>query len=316
MVTTERLQPDAAGIARAAELLRLGELVAFPTETVYGLGGDATNAEAVARIFEAKERPSFNPLIAHVAEVGQATDLIELPEAGKRLASAFWPGPLTLVAPLKPGVEIAGLATAGLSTIALRVPASRLANRLLREAGRPVAAPSANPSGGISPTRAEHVLNGLGGKFAAVLDGGVCEVGLESTILGFEEDTVVLLRPGGLTVERIEDVLGRCLKHFDGTDVTAPGQLASHYAPNARVRLNAQRTNHDELFLTFGSGDTGDLSLSPTGDLSEAAARLFESLHSLDAQSAGRTIAVAPIPEEGLGIAINDRLRRAAAPRD
>ncbi|MEM7686342.1 MAG: L-threonylcarbamoyladenylate synthase [Pseudomonadota bacterium] len=315
MRTTERLQPDYSGIDRAAELLLCGELVAFPTETVYGLGGDATNGQAVAGIYQAKGRPSFNPLIAHVADVQQGMDLIALPEAGLKLAEAFWPGPLTLVAPKKPESEVSGLVTAGLETLAVRVPSADLPRALLRAVGRPVAAPSANLSGRISPTRAEHVLDGLDGRIAAVLDGGSCDVGLESTILGFAGEDVNVLRPGGLAIEQVEAVIGRPVTSHDEGRITAPGQLASHYAPRAPLRLNAQNAQPGEVFLSFGEGSTGAMSLSPEGELAEAAANLFDYLHLLDDIAQGRTIAVGPIPERGLGLAINDRLRRAAAPR-
>ena len=324
VIETERLAPNAPGVARSATLLADGALVAFPTETVYGLGADATNGRAVAAIFEAKGRPRFNPLIVHVASREAAEELVELPEAGRRLAAAFWPGPLTLVAPKAAGAGIAELATAGLPTLAVRVPAHPLALALLRTVGRPVAAPSANPSGRISPTSADHVLEGLGGRIAAVLDGGPCEVGLESTIIGVAGETAVLLRPGGLPTEAVEAALGdRLAAHAGG--ITAPGQLASHYAPRARLRLNAEAPRPGELWLGFGrcedegvgEGESAGLNLSPTGDLHEAAANLFAQLRALDARAVpGQVIAVAPVPERGLGRAINDRLARAAAPRD
>jgi L-threonylcarbamoyladenylate synthase len=319
MSETERLAPDEAGIARAAELLAGGALVAFPTETVYGLGADATDARAVAAIFAAKHRPHFNPLIAHLASRGAAEALVELPEAGRRLAAAFWPGPLTLVAPIRAGAGIAELATSGLPTLAVRVPSHPLALALLRAVGRPVAAPSANPSGRVSPTTAEHVLEGLGGRIAAVLDGGPCAVGLESTIVGLAGERPALLRPGGLPAEAIEAALGARLA-APGGGISAPGQLASHYAPVARLRLNAEAPRPGELWLGFGPGQDAragaTLNLSPTGDLQEGAANLFAHLRSLDARAGpGRTIAVAPVPERGLGRAINDRLARAAAPR-
>lgn len=312
---TLRLASDAAGIAKAADLLRSGRLVAFPTETVYGLGADATDGRAVATIYEAKGRPSFNPLIAHVAGAERAFDLIHLPDAGRKLAEAFWPGPLTLVGALNNG-EVSELVTAGLPTLAVRVPAHPLAQRLLSKVGRPVAAPSANPSGKISSTTAEHVLNGLGGRIDAVLDDGPCEVGLESTIIGFEGDVPVLLRPGGLPIEEIEFCLGMKVAVSTSGEITAPGQLSSHYAPGSPIRLNAAAHEKGEVYLSFGDAPEGDLSLSAEGDLTEAAAGLFRCLHEADAIAQGRTIAVAPIPETGLGIPINDRLRRAAAPRD
>lgn len=313
MDATLRLAADEAGVSRAAALLRAGRTVAFPTETVYGLGADATNGMAVAKIFEAKGRPRFNPLIVHVPSASHAHDLIALPEPGQRLAEAFWPGPLTLVAPMRERSEIAGLVTAGLTTLAVRVPAHPLAQRLLRDCARPIAAPSANPSGKVSPTTADHVLEGLSGRIAAVLDGGPCAVGLESTIVGFQGDRAVLLRPGGCPAEALEAALGNHLHDRDSTTITAPGQLESHYAPGAALRLNAA-PSAGELFLGFGPG-AADLNLSEKGDLREAAANLFSHLRALDARAGGRVIAVAPIPDEGLGRAINDRLIRAAAPR-
>jgi L-threonylcarbamoyladenylate synthase len=316
MDKTDLIAPDDAGIARAAGMLLAGELVAFPTETVYGLGADATNERAVRKIFEAKGRPGFNPLIVHVADIWAAEALIDLPEAGRKIAQAFWPGPLTLVAPMKPGAGIAPSVTAGLDTLAVRVPANRIARELLRIVERPIAAPSANPSGRISPTTAAHVRDGLEGRIAAVLDGGPCIVGLESTIVGFEDGQAVLLRPGGVEVEDIATVTGITVGGRAGTAINAPGQLASHYAPEARLRLDAEGPEPGELWLGFGPGPEEGLSLSATGDLREAAARLFACLRTLDAQATpGQVIAVARIPEEGLGRAINDRLRRAAAPR-
>jgi L-threonylcarbamoyladenylate synthase len=309
---TATLTADAAGIARAAALLRAGELVAFPTETVYGLGGDATDDRAVARIFAAKDRPRFNPLIAHVADVAAAQQLVEWSDLADRLARAFWPGPLTLVLPLRRDAGVSLLVTADLPTLAVRVPAHPVARALLAAVGRPVAAPSANPSGRISPTMAAHVLAGLTGRIAAVLDGGACAVGLESTILGLTPDPV-LLRAGGVPSEALAAVLGHPAALHQGGTITAPGQLASHYAPGARVRLDAMAPGPDEVLLGFGAMDC-TLNLSVTGDLTEAAANLFRHLHTLDALSPAG-IAVAPIPDTGLGRAINDRLRRAAAPR-
>jgi len=309
----EVLSPSAAGLDRAAELLGRGELVAFPTETVYGLGADARNAQAVAGIFEAKNRPSFNPLIVHVPDVETAKRYVEWTPRANLLANAFWPGPLTLVLPLRPGSGIADLVTAGLDTLAIRVPAHLTARALLRRFGGPVAAPSANPSGRISATTAAHVVAGLGPRIAAVLDDGPCTVGLESTILGFDNGPE-LLRPGGLSGEEIEAVLGQTLMHrAAGAALNAPGQMQSHYAPGAPVRLNATHAEPGEVLLGFGPMDC-DLNLSETADLREAAANLFGHLHRLDATS--RPIAVAPIPQTGLGRAINDRLARAAAPRE
>ena len=316
---TERLGPDEAGIARAAALLARGLPVAFPTETVYGLGAVAADGGAVARIFEAKGRPRFNPLIVHLPDAAAAEALAAMDATARRLAEAFWPGPLTLVVPLKPGAPVSDLVTAGLATVALRVPAHPVARALLRAAG-PLAAPSANPSGKVSPTTACHVLEGLSGRIAAVIDAGSCDVGLESTILGLGRQGPVLLRPGGLAVEEIEAALGRPLARAEG-GITAPGQLASHYAPAARLRLNAEAPREGEAWLGFGPGPalapgTPARSLSPAGDLREAAASLFAHLRALDAATPpGGTIAVAHIPDEGLGRAIADRLRRAAAPR-
>ncbi|NVO57901.1 threonylcarbamoyl-AMP synthase [Rhodobacteraceae bacterium B1Z28] len=312
-IGTHDLTADPAGIAYAADLLRQGLLVAFPTETVYGLGGDARNGQAVAGIYEAKGRPSFNPLIAHVASVQAARRFVEWSDMAQQLADAFWPGPLTLVLPLRDGHRISSLVTAGLDTLAVRVPAHPAARLLLAEFDGPVAAPSANPSGQISPTTADHVRAGLGGRIAAILDDGPCGVGLESTIVGLAGEPA-LLRPGGVALEQIEDVLKTRLHlHQSGDLLTAPGQLQSHYAPDAPVRLNAGVRQGDEVLLGFGSVDC-DLNLSSTGDLSEAAANLFAALHTLN--KTGRPIAVSPIPDHGLGAAINDRLRRAAAPRD
>jgi L-threonylcarbamoyladenylate synthase len=312
-MNTVTLSASAADLARAAAFLRAGALVAFPTETVYGLGADARSDTAVARIFEAKGRPRFNPLIVHVADAATAQRHVQWSDTADRLAAAFWPGPLTLALPLCEGHGISPLVTAGLDTLAVRVPAHRAAQGLLRAFDGPVAAPSANPSGRISPTTAGHVLAGLAGKIAAVVDDGPCAVGLESTILDLT-GIPTLLRPGGLSAEDIETVIGQPLARPEAdAPLSSPGQLASHYAPGAAVRLNATRAAKDEVLLGFGPMEC-DLNLSATGDLTEAAANLFGHLHRLDALA--RPIAVAPIPETGLGRAINDRLRRAAAPRD
>ena len=311
---TKRLAADPDGIAEAAEGLRSGALVAFPTETVYGLGADARNGKAVAGIYEAKGRPAFNPLIVHVPSIDMAMRLGRFDETADRLAQAFWPGPLTLVLPLSDEAGLSSLVTAGLGSVALRVPAHPLAQDLLTAADCPVAAPSANPSGRLSPTTADHVLDGLGGRIDAVLDGGPCDVGLESTIIACGPDGPRLLRPGGLPVEALEACLGAPIPHVEaGGKVEAPGQLESHYAPGAALRLNADAPRAGERFLGFGPIG-GDLTLSATGDLAEAAANLFGHLRDLDGGPQSR-IAVAPIPDKGLGRAINDRLRRAAAPR-
>ncbi|KEJ88769.1 L-threonylcarbamoyladenylate synthase [Sulfitobacter donghicola] len=310
---TQHLTATPADIDRAAALLRDGELVSFPTETVYGLGADARKGESVAAIYEAKGRPSFNPLIVHLAEVSIAKTYVDWSDTADQLAHSFWPGPLTLVLPLRQGHSLSPLVTAGLPTVALRVPAHPTAQKLLATFGGPVAAPSANPSGRISPTTAQHVLSGLDGRIAAVVDDGPCNVGLESTIIGLQGDKAVLLRAGGLPSEEIEAVLGYSLALPETNSITAPGQLTSHYAPNGAVRLNATCAKKGELMLGFGP-IKGVLNLSENGDLIEAAANLFGHLHQLDKM--GGPIAVAPIPMHGLGRAINDRLNRAAAPRD
>ena len=309
---TERLTPSAPDLKHAADLLHHGALVSFPTETVYGLGADARQGEAVAGIYAAKGRPSFNPLIVHLGDTASAQKYVEWSAAAANLARAFWPGPLTLVLPLRKNHDLSPLVTAGLSTVALRVPAHPTAQALLKQFAGPVAAPSANPSGRISPTTANHVFAGLEGRIAAVVDDGHCTVGLESTIIGFDGDKPLLLRAGGLPTEDIEAVLRITLAHPQNDDITAPGQLTSHYAPNGAVRLNATAPRNDELMLGFGDV-AGALTLSADGNLTEAAANLFGHLHELDAM--GGTIAVAPIPMHGLGLAINDRLKRAAAPR-
>jgi L-threonylcarbamoyladenylate synthase len=312
---TVTLPPDAEGIAEAARLLAAGELVAFPTETVYGLGGDARDDRAVARIYEAKGRPSFNPLIVHLPDLVAVERIAHVGPKARMLAQAFWPGPLTLVLPLRDGAGISPLVTAGLETVAVRVPEHPLAQRLLRAFGGPLAAPSANPSGRVSPTQARHVLEGLAGRIAAVLDGGPCAVGLESTIL-LADPEPVLLRPGGLPVEAVEAALGVTVATGgDAGKPTSPGQLASHYAPEALVRLGASEARDGELLVGFGTVK-GTLTLSDSGDLVEAASRLFQTLREADRLAGpGGRIAFAPVPETGLGRAINDRLRRAAAPR-
>lgn len=312
---TDLLLPDAAGLAHAARLLAAGELVAFPTETVYGLGADAGSDAAVARIFAAKGRPRFNPLIVHVASLDAARRIAVFDARAERLAAAFWPGPLTLVLPLRDGADISPLVTAGLSSVALRMPAHPVARALLTAFGGPVAAPSANPSGRVSPTRAAHVMAGLSGRIAAVIDGGACQVGVESTILGLV-DGPRLLRPGGVPAEALEACLGVPLPgEADPARPSAPGQLASHYAPAARVRLNVTTPTAGSVWIGFGPGSAGAaLNLSESGDLVEAAANLFHSLRAADERAAD-LIEIAPIPDHGLGRAINDRLRRAAAPR-
>jgi L-threonylcarbamoyladenylate synthase len=314
MNPTETLDASAAGIARAADLLRQGQLVAFPTETVYGLGGDARDDLAVARIFDAKGRPRFNPLIVHVPDLAAAEGFASFDDRARTVAAAFWPGPLTLVLPLRADSGLSPLVTADLDSVAIRVPAHPVAQALLRAFGGPLAAPSANPSGRVSPTRAAHVLEGLSGRIAAVVDGGACAVGVESTILGLT-GTPALLRAGGVPVESLEPMLGPLAVGGNSHKPTAPGQLASHYAPAASVRLDATDWQQGEIRVGFGAGPC-DLNLSPAADPVEAAANLFHTLREADrlAGPEGR-IAFAPIPETGLGRAINDRLRRAAAPR-
>ncbi len=313
-LTTRILSPAAADLAVAAQILTKGGLVAFPTETVYGLGADARNDTAVAGIYAAKGRPSFNPLIVHVADIAAAHRICEFDTVAERLASAFWPGALTLVLPLRENAGISKLVTAGLGTVAVRMPDHPVGQGLLSAFGGPVAAPSANLSGRISPTTAAHVLAGLDRRIDAVIDGGPSGLGLESTIVRCG-NRPALLRAGGIPLEALEACLGASLiTEFDAALPASPGQLASHYAPKGSVRLNATTVAPDETLLGFGKVDAA-LNLSPVGNLVEAAARLFDYLHRLDAMGV-RKIAVSPIPDRGLGLAINDRLRRAAAPRD
>jgi L-threonylcarbamoyladenylate synthase len=300
---TRTLPFDAESVAEAARLIAMGQCVAVPTETVYGLAADATNGAAVAGIYATKGRPSFNPLIVHVPDLAAAEAIAEFDDTARDLAARYWPGPLTLVLPVRAESGIASLVTAGLSTIAIRCPAHPAMQALLKACGKPLAAPSANASGSISPTRAEHVARSLSGRVPLILDAGPCAVGLESTIVAVGEDgRLRLLRPGpvdlGLAVE-------------EGGAIEAPGQLASHYAPSKPVRLNAGVAEADEWLIGFGVV-LGDDCLSARGDLAEAASRLFDALHRADASDRAR-IAVAPVPSEGLGVAINDRLSRAAA---
>ena len=323
---TQILPAGGHAVAEAARCLTEGGLVAFPTETVYGLGADATQAPAIARLYEAKGRPSFNPLIAHVADLAAARQIAHFDATATRLAEAFWPGPLTLVLPKTDNCPVAELATAGLDTVAIRVPAHGIARDILRAFGGAVVAPSANISGHVSPTTAAHVANDLTGRVDLILDGGPVEVGVESTIVACF-DVPMLLRPGGLPREAIERVLGRALQRLpedavnDDAQPLAPGMLASHYAPRTPVRLNATSVEPDEALLAFGdAGIDGAkaakavMNLSAASDLAEAAANLFGYLRALDARLA-RTIAVMPVPHHGLGEAINDRLRRAAIGR-
>lgn len=309
-----------AALSAAASALRAGELVAFPTETVYGLGADASNGQAVARIFEAKGRPRFNPLIVHVPSLEHAEQLAHFTPTAWLLAQAFWPGPLTLVLARRANCGLSELVTAGLDTVAIRVPDHPLARALLIETGRPLAAPSANRSGHVSATQARHVEADLGPQLAMVLDGGATAHGIESTVLDVTGESAVLLRAGAMPAETLEAVLRRPLiRQLDGGDKpVSPGQLASHYAPSAAVRLNAKTIEPGEALLAFGptplASKGPSINLSRAGDLIEAASNLFAALRALDASGA-TTIAVMPIPEHGLGEAINDRLNRAAAPR-
>jgi len=324
---TPVLPANAAAVAEAARALREGGLVAFPTETVYGLGADATNAAAIALLYQAKGRPAFNPLIAHVGDLAAAREIGRFDAAALRLAEAFWPGPLTLVLPKTDACAVADLATAGLDTVAIRIPAHPVARDILRGLGRPVVAPSANLSGHVSPTTAAHVHSDLDGRIDLIVDGGAVAVGVESTIVGIFDEPM-LLRPGGLPRADIERVLGRPLKQLpadaesDSGQPLAPGMLASHYAPSTRVRLGAISIAPGEALLAFGSDAVSGIdaaaavmNLSACGDLAEAAANLFGYLRALDAKAA-RGIAVMPIPDDGLGEAINDRLRRAAVGRE
>ncbi len=310
---------DPESIGEAARLLRAGNLVAFPTETVYGLGADACNDRAVAAIFEAKGRPQFNPLIAHIVDLQAAEQEAVFDGPARRLAEAFWPGPLTLVLPRRRASRLSLLVSAGLDTVALRVPSAPVAQALLQAFDGPIAAPSANRSGRISPTRADHVAAELGNQVSLILDGGPCATGLESTIVSVTKDRISLLRPGPITPAQLTEATGLPVATpASGGPVTAPGQLESHYAPHARLRLNARSAEAGEALLAFGpDAPAAALSsnLSPSGDLTEAAANLFSMLRALD--NAGHEfIAVMPIPNEGLGLAINDRLSRAAAPRE
>jgi L-threonylcarbamoyladenylate synthase len=317
---TRLLPAGPAGIAEAATILRAGGLVAFPTETVYGLGALAADPSAVANIYRAKERPSFNPLIAHVANLDAARCEGRFDSRAEQLAQAFWPGPLTLVLPVADTASVCDLARAGLDSVALRVPANALARTLIAAAKGPVAAPSANLSGHVSPATAAHVLADLNGRIGAVLNGGACPVGVESTIVSLLDGTPRLLRPGAVPRAEIERALGQSLAGAadDADAPLAPGSLVSHYAPRAAVRLDAETLGEGEAGLDFGGRFAASagaaLDLSPRGDLAEAAANLFSMLRALDASGA-RRIAVAPIPHDDLGEAINDRLRRAAAPR-
>jgi L-threonylcarbamoyladenylate synthase len=317
-------EPERA-IGEASRVLGAALPVAIPTETVYGLAADATRAEAISTIYETKGRPQFNPLICHVSDIAMAERYAVFDPVSRRLAETFWPGPLTIILPLKPGSAIHPLATAGLETVGLRCPAG-FARNLIRAFDRPLAAPSANTSGKISPTSAAHVMDDLGEKLVLIIDGGASPVGVESTIVRVDPETgmILLLRPGGLAADEIASAAGRDLQRREGPAaiIEAPGMLASHYAPGAAVRLNARSVEPGEALIRFGGADipgmekaAANLDLSPSGDLAQAAANLFEYLKRADASGAQR-IAVTAIPDQGLGEAINDRLARAAAPRD
>jgi L-threonylcarbamoyladenylate synthase len=312
---TELRTADAAAIAAAAKALKRGALVAFPTETVYGLGANATDDAAVAGIFAAKGRPKFNPLIVHVRDYEHAAEHGRFPSLARDLAAAFWPGPLTLVVPRRERCELSLLVSAGLDTVAMRAPSHAIAQQLLIESRLAIAAPSANPSGRLSATSARDVAGALDGEVDLILDGGACPVGIESTVIGFEGETAVLLRPGAIARSELEPITGALQSPKQGR-IASPGMLESHYAPNAKLRLDAKHAKRGEALLAFGP-DAPEaeivLNLSPRGDTREAAANLFAMLRRLDAKS--EAIAVLPIPDEGLGEAINDRLRRAAAPR-
>lgn len=317
-----RTDPDAA-LLRAEEVLSQGFPVAIPTETVYGLAADATNPDAISRIYEMKGRPRFNPLICHVSDLAMAEEYVTFDPLSRRLAEAFWPGPLTLILPLKENAKVHALASAGLDTLGVRMP-DGFSRKVIARFGRPLAAPSANTSGKISPTKAEHVEADLGGKLTLILDAGPAEIGLESTILKVEGARIRLLRPGGLDVAAVERLTGISVERpaTAGAAIEAPGMMASHYAPGARVRLEATRVEPGEALIRFGgkkiSGEEQAVAvfdLSLAGDLREAAAHLFDYMKRADASGA-ETIAFGPIPNEGLGEAILDRLERAAAPRD
>lgn len=298
-------------LERAAALIRSGQPVAVPTETVYGLAADARDSDAVAAIYTAKGRPDYNPLIVHVTDMEMARTLATFNEQAERIAERFWPGPLTLVLPVRTEAGLSPLVMAGLPTVALRMPAHRAMRSLIKQTGVPLAAPSANRSGAISPTSAEHVLRSLGGRIAMILDDGPTARGIESTIVAPGTEGLRLLRPGPVTAQMLERATGLRVQETQGGKIEAPGQMESHYAPSKPVRLNADKAEGDEYLIGFGAV-RGDISLSETGDLDEAAANLFAALHVADASSAMR-IAIAPVPADSIGLAINDRLRRAAA---
>lgn len=302
-------------IELAVEKLLLGNVIGIPTETVYGLAADACNEKAVESIYRIKGRPSFNPLICHVNDFEMAARYIEVSIAAKELMTAFWPGPLTIVAPAIPNSKIAPAVSAGLDTLAVRCPNNETTRAVIQSLGHPIAAPSANPSGKLSPTTADSVLSSLSGKIPLIIDGGQTDVGIESTIVAVDDQKITLLRPGSISADEISDCTGLLIHDRDTALITAPGQLKSHYAPNSTVLLNCSQPN-SSTFIGFADIEVErDLNLSPSGDLAEAAHNLFEFLRKADARSNG-TIAVAPIPNKGIGVAVNDRLQRAAAPRD
>ena len=319
MSKTRINKPTDEVISRASNTLKQGDILSFPTETVYGLGADATNKDAVAKIFAAKNRPSFNPLIVHLSSIGMAEKYVEISPIARKLADAFWPGPFTMVLPLKKNSDISDLITAGLNTVAIRVPIHPVAHQLLQKFNGPIAAPSANKSGHISPTTAQHVDDEFGNEVGLIIDGGPCMNGLESTIVKVENDQLILLRPGNITKERLEEFLNTKIEadNKPTDNPVAPGQLKSHYAPNAKMRLNVVDPKKGEAYLAFGDIKQREnmLNLSENGDLEAAAANLFLMMRSLD-QLGLNTIAVAPVPNDGIGVAINDRLKRAAAPKD
>lgn len=320
IMTKSRIyKPTAEVIKKASDTLKQGEIISFPTETVYGLGADAIDTQAVAKIFSAKNRPSFNPLIVHLPSIEMVEKYVELSPLARSLSEAFWPGPFTMVLPLKKESGISKLITAGLKTVAIRVPTHPVARQLLTEFNGPIAAPSANKSGHISPTTAQHVDEEFGNELGMIIDGGACDNGIESTIVKVENNQLILLRPGNITKEMIEEKLKTNIEtdNKPTDNPIAPGQLKSHYAPNAKIRLNVSNPNNNEAYLAFGNKQSIDnmLNLSQNGNLEEAASNLFSMMRALDKLDIN-TIAVAPIPKSGLGIAINDRLERAAAPKD
>ncbi|MFC4348451.1 L-threonylcarbamoyladenylate synthase [Kordiimonas lipolytica] len=305
-------ETENGAVSLAVQHLAAGNLVAIPTETVYGLAADATEYSAVQQIYEAKGRPSFNPLICHVADIEMAKKIVTVSPLAAKLMEIYWPGPLTLVLPARPDSPIAAPVSAGLDTLAVRCPKKAVTREIIKELGRPIAAPSANPSGKLSPTCAADVLAGLDGKLPLIIDAGDAPEGIESTIIGVKDEKLYLLRPGTITADEIAEQTGQPVLDRNEDEISAPGQLLSHYAPEASVRLNATEKQDAELLIGFGD-IAGDISLSASGNLSEAAHNLFKTLRNADKSSTH--IAVAPIPNHGIGIAINDRLKRAAAPR-